>query len=80
MSQNIKPIYIAFGANLSNPKDTFLAAIKSLETRGINLIKMSGLWQSPAWPKGSGQPDYINACAEVEFDSGAREVSLIQGC
>jgi len=68
----MKPIYIAFGANLSNPKDTFLAAIKSLETRGIGLIKMSSLWQSPAWPPGSGQPDYINACAEVSFDGGAR--------
>ena len=31
MSKNIKPIYIAFGANLSNPKETFPAAIKALE-------------------------------------------------
>ena len=70
----MNPIYIAFGANLSNPKETFLAAIKSLEARGVNLVKMSGLWQSPAWPPGSNQPDYINACAEVSFDGEAREL------
>ena len=74
MSQNIKPIYIAFGANLSNPKLTFKAAIKSLEARGVGLVKMSGLWQSPAWPPGSNQPDYINACAEVSFEGEAREL------
>ena len=70
----MKSIYIAFGANLSNPKETFLAAIKSLEARGVNLVKMSGLWQSPAWPPGSDQPDYINACAEVEFKGEAKEL------
>ena len=72
MSKNIKPIYIAFGANLSNPKDTFPAASKALAARGVDIIKMSGLWQSPAWPPGSDQPDYINACAEVGFNGTAR--------
>ena len=70
----MKPIYIAFGANLSNPKETFLAAIKSLEARGVGLVKMSGLWQSPAWPRGYGQPDYLNACAQVNFDGDAQEL------
>ena len=68
----MKPIYIAFGANLSNPKLTFKAAIKALEGRGVVLVKLSALWQSPAWPPGSGQPDYINACAEVDFNGEAR--------
>ncbi|MEP3891857.1 MAG: 2-amino-4-hydroxy-6-hydroxymethyldihydropteridine diphosphokinase [Hellea sp.] len=68
----MKPIYIAFGANLSNPKKTFQEAIQSLEGRGVDIVKMSGLWQSPAWPPGSDQPDYINACAEVSIDGEAR--------
>ena len=70
----MKPIYIAFGANLSNPKLTFKAAIKALEMRGVDNVKMSGLWQSPAWPPGSDQADYINACAEVSFEGRAREL------
>jgi len=65
-------IYIAFGANLSNPKETFRGAIKALAARGVEIVKMSGLWQSPAWPAGSDQPDYINACAEVRFNGDAR--------
>ena len=69
---HVKPIYIAFGANLSNPKSTFTDAIKALESKGVKLVQISGLWQSPAWPTGSGQPDYINACAQVEYDGGAR--------
>ena len=68
----MKPIYIAFGANLSNPKVTFQSAIKALGTHGVGLVNMSGLWQSPAWPPGSNQPDYINACAVVSFDGEAR--------
>lgn len=68
----MKPIYIAFGANLSNPKETFLAAIDLLRTRGVDVVKMSGLWQSPAWPPDSNQPDYINACAKVNYTSDAR--------
>ncbi len=71
-SANNSAIYIAFGANLSNPKETFVGAIKALTDKGVRVIKMSGLWQSPAWPAGSGQPDYINACAEVEFDGEAK--------
>ena len=67
-------IYIAFGANLSNPKSTFTQAMSALEDRGVAILKMSGLWQSPAWPAGSGQPDYINACAQVDFDGTAREL------
>ncbi len=67
-------IYIAFGANLSNPKSTFTKAVGALEDRGVAILKMSGLWQSPAWPAGSGQPDYINACAQVDFDGTAREL------
>jgi len=67
-------IYIAFGANLSNPKSTFTTAIDALENRGVATLKLSGLWQSPAWPSGSKQPDYINACAHVEFEGNAREI------
>ncbi|MEP1229657.1 MAG: 2-amino-4-hydroxy-6-hydroxymethyldihydropteridine diphosphokinase [Litorimonas sp.] len=73
-AQTINPIYIAFGANLSNPKSTFKAAIQALEENGVNLVKISGLWQSPAWPAGEGQPDYINACAQIEYVGQARQL------
>ena len=70
----MKPIYIAFGANLSNPKRTFRAAIKALEAQGLKIVKLSGLWQSPSWPAGQGHPDYLNGAAQVEFDGSAAEL------
>lgn len=70
MAQN-SSIYIALGANLSVPHETFRSAIKALKARGVKAIKVSGLWQSPAWPPGCGHPDYINAAAEVEYDGEA---------
>jgi len=63
----LNPIYIALGANLSNPKATFLSALGQLSDQGVVVKAVSGLWQSPAWPPGSGQPDYINACAEIDL-------------
>jgi len=69
----MKPIYIAFGANLSNPKLTFTGAMSALQNRGVTIVKMSGLWQSPAWPSGGDQPDYINACAQVDYGGSARQ-------
>ena len=69
-----RAIYIAFGANLSTPADSFRAAIDKLAARGVRVLALSGLWQSPAWPTDSGQPDYINACACVGYAGGAREL------
>ena len=70
-----KKIYIAFGANLHNPKVTFKSVIRELRKNNIEIIKFSNLWVSPAWPEGSDQPDYTNACAEI-FYKGT-DVSLL---
>jgi len=76
MTKNM-PIYIALGANMSNPKETFPKALEALRTRNVEIITISSLWQSPAWPPGSGQPDYINAAAQVEFSGSAQELLAI---
>lgn len=69
----ISELYIAFGANLSNPSDSFRKAASALETQGFVLKALSSLWQSPAWPAGSAQPDYVNAVARAERGGSARE-------
>ncbi len=66
----MSPIYIALGANLSNPKKNFVSAISDIATSGIEVIKTSSLWHSPAWPKGQGHPDYVNAVISVSSDLG----------
>jgi len=64
-------VYIALGANLSNPKETFAKALSKLGSRGVTVRNISGLWQSPSWPPGQGHPDYLNAVAEVDFSETA---------
>ena len=60
-------IYIALGANMSNPKETFIKALERLSEVGVEVLEVSGLWQSPAWPPGLGHPDYLNAAAKVSY-------------
>ena len=71
-----KKIYIAFGANLDNPKVTFKSVISELRKYNIEIIKFSNLWASPSWPEGSCQPDYINACAEIFYHGS--DISLLK--
>jgi len=70
----MKPIYIAIGANMSNPKRTLLSLPKLLAARGVLVKKMSSLWRNPAWPKGLGYPDYLNGVFEVEFIGSADDL------
>jgi 2-amino-4-hydroxy-6-hydroxymethyldihydropteridine diphosphokinase len=60
--------YIAFGANLPyanhSPADTIMKACDAMKGRGVILIGLSRLWQSPAWPDPSA-PAYVNAVAEI---------------
>ena len=67
---------IAFGGNLSNPKVTFQIALENLSDNGFRLGRKSGLWRSPAWPSGSGQPDYLNAVVVGHYDKDV--VSLLE--
>lgn len=68
MNNKNMPIYIALGANLSNPKATFTQALEMLTTLDVTIEKVSRLWQSPSWPQGQGHPDYLNCVACVDFD------------
>ncbi|MGB6230183.1 MAG: 2-amino-4-hydroxy-6-hydroxymethyldihydropteridine diphosphokinase [Litorimonas sp.] len=57
--------YIAFGANLSNPRETLMRSLEALAADGVVVDRVSNLWRSPAWPPGSGAPDYRNAVMAV---------------
>ena len=65
---------IAFGGNLSNPKVTFQVALEELSSNGFGIKGKSGLWRSPAWPAGSGQPAYLNAVVKGEYEGTAENL------
>lgn len=70
------PIYVALGANqqskfggISNePIETFRLVFKELGRLAVDVRKVSGLWESPAWPDPDAQPAYNNAVIEVQTD------------
>ncbi len=70
-------VYIALGANMSNPKETFIKALDRLAGMGLDILEVSGLWQSPAWPPGLGHPDYLNAVAKLGYDGTPAELMRV---
>jgi len=62
---------IALGANLGKPRKAFERALAMLRQCGVEVVRESGLWRSPAWPAESGAPDYLNAVVAVETELGA---------
>lgn len=68
--QSIGDILIAAGSNLPNggilPSRLIKFAGFSLERYGWRLVAQSRLYRNPAWPSGSGAPDYVNAVFALE--------------
>ena len=70
----MKQAYIAFGANLSNPRETLMAVVEAFGEAGLIIDAISNLWRSKAWPPGSGAPDYQNAVIAVRTEKIAPEL------
>lgn len=45
-------------------------AVWAMQAADLSLRAFSGVWETEAWPQGSGQPDYYNAV--VELDAAGR--------
>ncbi len=41
-------------------------AVTAMQDAGLVPRALSGVWETEAWPTGSGQPDYYNAVAELD--------------
>lgn len=41
-------------------------AVRAMQAAGLAPRALSGVWETEAWPQGSGQPDYYNAVAELD--------------
>ncbi|HRP12232.1 MAG TPA: 2-amino-4-hydroxy-6-hydroxymethyldihydropteridine diphosphokinase [Terricaulis sp.] len=61
--------YIALGANLpfegQAPAETLARAVAALAGAGLKIRALSSLWETTPWPP-SGQPNYLNAVAELD--------------
>ena len=66
--------FVALGANMPfegvQGSELLARAVDALKTVGLPPLSLSSVWQTEAWPRGSGQLDYFNAVAEL--DAGER--------
>jgi len=64
-------IFIALGANIPSaagpPAATLKAALAALEARGVQILKVSQLQQSEAWPD-PADPPFTNAVAQIQTE------------
>lgn len=69
-------VLVALGGNatssVGDPRATVLAALDRLKTRFAPLA-ISGLYQTPAFPAGSG-PDFVNAACSFQTDLPADDI------
>lgn len=79
-------IWIALGANQDaifdekhlSPEQTFTCALEILATQhNIDIIAISGLWESPAWPDPITQPNYKNAVVEIATTVSAQNLLVL---
>ena len=77
MSQSNHIFLIALGSNLSlgvtQPIEIIRNAITELIKFDINLISLSRLYETPAFPEGSG-PNFINSAVKVEANYSPNEI------
>ena len=68
MVQKYSQAAIGLGGNLSSkagrPAETLIAALAAMQGAGLDLLRVSRFYRTPAFPPGSG-PDFVNACCLV---------------
>ncbi|MFN3464908.1 MAG: 2-amino-4-hydroxy-6-hydroxymethyldihydropteridine diphosphokinase [Terricaulis sp.] len=63
-------VFVALGANMPfegvQGPQLLARAVRAMQAAGLAPRALSGVWETEAWPQGSGQPDYYNAVAELD--------------
>lgn len=67
--------YLALGSNLGDPIRQLVQARAAInELSGVDIIRASSLYESPAWGSDEPQPDYINAVVAVQTTLSSRDL------
>lgn len=68
--------FVGLGANVGDRLGNLRRAVRALRAReGIDVLATSGAYETD--PIGPGQPDFLNAVAEIETDRAAEELLRI---
>jgi 2-amino-4-hydroxy-6-hydroxymethyldihydropteridine diphosphokinase len=66
--------FVAFGANLGQPREQFARLLEQLPAQGLAVARASSLYRTP--PLGPPQPDYLNAVVAIRTERTAEEILL----
>lgn len=69
----LQTVYLAFGANLGNPKDQIEQGIRTLNDRGVNVIERSS-WFETEPVHVNDQPWFLNLVARAETSHEPHEL------
>ena len=74
-AQSAAEVYIAFGANLGNPREQCALALRELK-RELRLLKVSSFYSTPALLRvgQAPQPDYVNVVASYRTKLQPRDL------
>ena len=75
-------IFVALGSNLPHPNygdspEVLQAALNTMPAFGIEPVKVSPFYRSAPWPA-NGDPDYVNAVAQVRVTEASPEELLLR--
>ncbi len=66
--------YLGLGGNLGNPQTSMAMALRRIDMDAATTVSaVSPLYKTPPWGK-LDQPDFLNACAEVETSRSPRRL------
>jgi len=70
--------YLGLGSNEGDRAGALRAAVAALGRRGIEVVRSSSLYETAPQGEVADQPDFLNACVEVETVLGPEE--LLAAC
>ena len=70
--------YLGLGSNEGDRLANLRAARERLEAEGVRLLTSSSVYETEAQGEVTEQPDFLNACLEVETELGPEE--LLETC
>lgn len=66
--------YLGLGSNLGDRLEHLRSAVRLLEGRGAGVLRSSRVYETDPVGGPPGQPEYLNAVVEVEWEGSAREL------
>lgn len=71
-------VFIGLGSNLGDRRRHIQSALQELNRRpGVRVLRVSSLLENPALGGPSGQPDYLNAVAELDTTLSPHELLTV---